>query len=119
MKEDIAFEQGEYKNFNGVIMWGNTECFVKKSKFTLIIRNGVKIILWYFGEIIGGIFSDGVFNNGLFKNSKFMNSVFKNGKFINSEWISGEWHQGVFIKSRGNRYDINRDKYISPFSHIF
>jgi hypothetical protein len=114
MEETLAFASGEYKKFNGVIMWGDTECVVENSNFSLINNKGGKVILWYNGKIYGGMFSNGIFLNGLFKNSKFKNSIFKNGKFIKSEWISGEWENGLFVKSKGDRFEIG-ENYVSPY----
>ena len=85
MKEFIAMEEGEYRNFTGAIFWGDNDGVVKKAKFSLIKKNNEHIILFYRGIWMNGVFSDGVFTNGIFKNGIFQRSSFWNGVFVNGE----------------------------------
>lgn len=117
MKESMAFEQGEYKHFNGVIMWGNTEGYVKNARFSLMNKNGNKMIMWYEGIFKNGVLSDTIFINGIFENGNFKNSSFENGLFKNGNWIKSSWNKGKCIRCEGNRFD--NKNFQTPYRFLY
>lgn len=109
----LALVKGDYEDFSGYIIWGDTEAFVEHATFRLIdkprisgIVFGGKIslvhrVIWDDGTWIDGVWGDGTWNGGIWKYGTWMNGVWAGGTWMDGvfergEWWNGEWHGGHF-----------------------
>ena len=79
-KTGVACEVGEYKDFTGIIMWGNNESVVENADFGL-----------------GGtpFFKFTSFYSGVWDNGYWYSGTWKDGTWEDGVWMDGTWEEGV------------------------
>ena len=103
----IACENGKYKNFTGVIMWGDNEAVVEDASFRLDnSKMGFKYVsflsgFWIngtfdYGHWYGGTWQNGVWKYGVWYGGTWKNGVWRGGTWGNGVWIGGTWEKGAW-----------------------
>lgn len=90
--ENVACAEGKYRNFTGVILWGDTEGIVKGSHFTLGHDNNKNAIV----NFHGGVWLDGVWNYGIWESGIWRKGVWRNGEWKRGVWKDGIWKDGIW-----------------------
>lgn len=119
--QNIANEEGMYKNFTGTIDWGETQGQVRNATFRLndyakdksvSFENGV----WQNGTMHYGVFKNGTWKNGTAKGVDFwhhaiwekgifdiakdrygnVSGMFRGGTWKNGTWKNGIWQSGIW-----------------------
>jgi hypothetical protein len=90
----MANQAGEYKNFTGTIVWGETIGQVKNACIELKTTSNQKTIVFR-----GGIWEDGICGHGvslgvIWKNGTWKDGIWHNGTWENGNWLNGEWYDG-------------------------
>jgi len=87
----IVCEKGEYKDFTGIILWGDNEGVVENAcfKLDLEVRSGFKFVTFH-----SGIWKNGIWENGFWLNGTWKNGIWKDGTWLNGTWENGGWHRG-------------------------
>ena len=86
----IACKDGGYKDFTGVIMWGDNEGIVENACFKLEEYPSSKIILFYSGVWLNGVWKEGVWKKGIWRDGIWEDGIWKNGL-----WEGGTWKNGI------------------------
>lgn len=99
--EEIAIEKGEYIDFTGYVLWGQSEGWVKNASFNLDNHFFGDIVYWWNGTWVDGFmlncdWQDGVWMNGMFNYGDWHNGEWMNGTFNKGEWWNGVWRNGLF-----------------------
>ena len=100
-KTGIACEEGEYKDFSGIIFWGDNEGVVENATFDLeewifskaiVFKKGI----WENGVLEYGTWEDGTWKNGIWESGAWNGGIWKNGIWENGAWGGGIWENGAW-----------------------
>lgn len=98
----IAYEEREYHNFTGVIMWGENEGIVESANFRLILsENSICYIeffsgIWKKGVWLHGVWQGGTWEDGRWERGLWDNGIWKNGVWEYGTWYGGTWYGGIW-----------------------
>ena len=105
---EIANERGSYKNFTGMIFWGENEAIVKNATFDLyddgsIYYRCIKFMsgdwqngYFWFGSWYGGIWESGTWRNGHWFKGVWKNGTWEHGTWFDGHWFGGRWRRGTW-----------------------
>ena len=101
MNDKIANKERLYRNFSGVIKWGQISGTVKNATFALVLRGAGydnKCVDWYSGTWKDGYFY-GTWKDGTWENGEFCGAwedgTWENGEFCYGSWKNGTWKNGT------------------------
>ena len=97
-KSGVACEEGEYKDFTGIIMWGETEGVVENATFVLSDLKFAKAIVFHSGVWENGYWGYGTWESGIWRNGTWKKGIWKGGIWKDGNWKRGIWHGGVWEK---------------------
>ena len=104
----VAFDEGKYHGFTGLIQWGGTEGWAENADFELavvdlavgdwFILNGVhspkKTVIWRSGTWVNGVWECGEWTYGTWKDGTWMDGTWLGGSFDSGRWLDGVWMGG-------------------------
>jgi len=96
IENGIACEAGEYKDFSGIIIWGDNESVVENATFNLEEYPTLKLITFHSGVWHDGIWWGGTWENGIWESGTWEDGNWKNGIWNHGKWLKGTWHSGVW-----------------------
>lgn len=106
----VAFDEGKYHGFTGLIQWGGTEGWAENADFELavvdlavgdwFILNGVhspkKTVIWHSGTWVNGVWECGEWTYGTWKDGTWMDGTWMDGDWFDGSWKTGVWRNGVW-----------------------
>ena len=101
--ENVANQQGKYKNFTGTIDWQGTKGQVRNATFSLD-KYG---IYWYDGTWEQGTWEQGTWEygtwqGGTWKNGRWNIGYWDGGTWKNGTWNNGYWYDGIWLNGTWN-----------------
>lgn len=95
----VACEEGHYRNFSGLIMWGWNEARVVNASFHLNENGTVNFFKgkWYGGVWEGGTWIGGIFCSGVWVWGDWHGGIWRNGTWEWGTWYGGTWKKGKWI----------------------
>ena len=105
--ENVANQEGKYKNFTGTIDWEGSKGKVKNATFELSSgiwwQNGTwEDGTWKWGVWFDGTWKKGVWKRGIWQGGTWENGTWKNGIWTEAQpsyhsiWLNGTWENGVW-----------------------
>ena len=97
-EQNIANQQGEYKNFTGQIDFGDTKGTVSNATFILkeVIGFPWKQVVWKDGTWEDGTWCNGTWRNGTWKKGTWRDGYWVEGTWKNGTWQDGLWGEGIW-----------------------
>lgn len=115
--QNIANQEGEYKNFTGKIDWKGINGKVINATFKLVTGMNYDIIwergTWFNGVWKNGYWKDGVWERGTWESTTIFGSTWKNGFWKDGQWVNGTWFNGVWERGvwQGGKWFYGKDKH--------
>ncbi|GHS90553.1 hypothetical protein FACS1894139_10110 [Planctomycetales bacterium] len=100
----LADADGQYRNFTGKIIYGDTVASVRDATFSLEEAK----IYWLDGVWLEGLWEDGVWEGGewvfgFWYYGIWLGGVWHAGYWMDGDWFDGQWEFGVWKSGRRHR----------------
>jgi len=95
VSNNVANNDGLYKNFTGIIDWNESTGKVSKATFELSNEKG---IIWHDGIWHNGVWDKGWWQDGTWKKGTWYNGTWKDGTWKDGTWRDGIWKDGTWEK---------------------
>lgn len=104
----VAFDEGKYHGFTGLIQWGGTEGWVENADFELAVTDLAagysfilnsrhlpkKTVIWRSGTWVNGVWEDGEWTSGTWRDGTWRDGTWQGGSFDGGRWLDGVWIRG-------------------------